>query len=124
MEEIERAALRARDITRQLLAVSRKQIAAPRTLNLSEFLTETRKTLGRLLGEDVDLSFHLGADLWPVRIDPSQVDQVLMNLAVNARDAMPMGGKLTIETTNVRDRRAATAVSTSASGWATTSSWP
>jgi len=102
MEEIERAALRARDITRQLLAVSRKQIAAPRTLNLTEFLTETRKTLGRLLGEDIDLHFHLGADLWPVRIDPSQMDQILMNLAVNARDAMPTGGKLTIETTNVR----------------------
>jgi PAS domain S-box-containing protein len=101
MEEIERAALRARDITRQLLAVSRKQIAAPQTLNLSAFLTETRNTLGRLLGEDIDLSFHLAWDLWPVRIDPSQVDQVLMNLAVNARDAMPMGGKLTIETANV-----------------------
>ena len=102
LEEIERAALRARDITRQLLAVSRKQIAAPRTLNLSEFLAETRKTLGRLIGEDIDLNVHLGTDLWPVRIDPSQVDQVLMNLVVNARDAMPMGGKLTIETTNVR----------------------
>jgi two-component system cell cycle sensor histidine kinase/response regulator CckA len=102
LEEIERAALRARDLTRQLLAVSRKQIAAPRTLNLSEFLAETRKTLGRLIGEDIDLSVHLGTDLWPVRIDPSQVDQVLMNLVVNARDAMPMGGKLTIETTNVR----------------------
>ena len=102
LEEIERAALRARDITRQLLAVSRKQIAAPRTLNLSEFLAETRKTLGRLIGEDIDFNVHLGTDLWPVRIDPSQVDQVLMNLVVNARDAMPMGGKLTIETTNVR----------------------
>jgi two-component system, cell cycle sensor histidine kinase and response regulator CckA len=102
LEEIERAALRARDLTRQLLAVSRKQIAAPRTLNLSEFLAETHKTLGRLIGEDIDLNVHLGTELWPVRIDPSQVDQVLMNLVVNARDAMPMGGKLTIETTNVR----------------------
>ena len=102
LQEIERAALRARDVTRQLLAVSRKQIAAPRTLNLSEFLAETRTTLGRLIGEDVDLEVHLGADLWPVQIDPSQVDQVLMNLVVNARDAMPNGGKLTIETTNVR----------------------
>ncbi len=102
MDEIERAALRARDVTRQLLAVSRRQIASPRTLNLSESLTETRTTLGRMLGEDVDVGFHLGADLWPVRIDPSQVDQVLMNLAVNARDAMPAGGRLTIETTNVR----------------------
>jgi two-component system cell cycle sensor histidine kinase/response regulator CckA len=102
MEEIERAALRARDVTRQLLAVSRRQMASPRILNLGEFLTETRATLGRLLGEDVDVSFHLGADLWPVRIDPSQADQVVMNLAVNARDAMPTGGRLTIETTNVR----------------------
>jgi PAS domain S-box-containing protein len=102
LEEIERAALRARDLTRQLLAVSRKQVATPRTLNLSELLAETRRTLGRLIGEDVDLGFHLAPDLWPVRIDPSQVDQILMNLVVNARDAMPMGGKLTIETTNVR----------------------
>jgi CheY-like chemotaxis protein len=102
LQEIEGAALRARDITRQLLAVSRKQIAAPRSVNLSEFLAETRKTLGRLIGEDVELDFRLGADLWPVRIDPSQLDQVLMNLVVNARDAMPVGGKLTIETTNVR----------------------
>jgi two-component system, cell cycle sensor histidine kinase and response regulator CckA len=102
LQEIERAALRARDVTRQLLAVSRKQTAAPRTLDLSGLLAETRTTLGRLIGEDVDLAVHLATDLWPVRIDPSQVDQVLMNLVVNARDAMPTGGKLTIETTNVR----------------------
>jgi two-component system cell cycle sensor histidine kinase/response regulator CckA len=101
LHEIERAALRARDLTRQLLAVSRKQIATPRTVNLSELLAE-RRTLGRLIGEDVDLAFHLASDLWSVRIDPSQVDQILMNLVVNARDAMPTGGKLTIETTNVR----------------------
>jgi PAS domain S-box-containing protein len=102
MEEIEQAALRARDVTRQLLAFSRKQVAVPRLLNLSELLAETRRTLGRLLGEDVDLRFELAADLWPVRIDPSQVDQVLMNLAVNARDAMPSGGRLTIATANSR----------------------
>jgi two-component system, cell cycle sensor histidine kinase and response regulator CckA len=100
--EIERAAIRARDITRQLLAFSRQQVVAPRPLNLSELLADTRRTLGRLIGEDVDLRFHLGAGLWLVRMDPSQVDQVLMNLAVNARDAMPSGGKLTIETSNVR----------------------
>ena len=100
--QIERAANRARDVTRQLLAFSRKQIVTPRPLNLSVFLADTRKTLGRLIGEDVDLRFELGADLWPVRIDPSQADQVLMNLVVNARDAMPNGGKLTIETANVR----------------------
>jgi PAS domain S-box-containing protein len=102
MGDIEHAAMRARDVTRQLLAFSRKQVAMPRLLNLSEFLMETRRTLGRLLGEDVDLRFDLAADLWPVRIDPSQLDQVLMNLAVNARDAMPSGGRLTIETANSR----------------------
>jgi len=101
LQEIERAALRARDVTRQLLAVSRRQTAAPRTLNLSELLAETRTTMGRLIGEDVALDVHLGADLWPVRIDPSQLDQILMNLVVNARDAMPTGGRLTIEATNV-----------------------
>jgi two-component system cell cycle sensor histidine kinase/response regulator CckA len=102
MDEIERAALRARDMTRQLLAVSRRQIAIPRTLDLREVLGETRATLGRLVGEDVELSFRLCTDPWPVLIDPSQLDQVLMNLVVNARDAMPRGGKLSIETTNVQ----------------------
>jgi two-component system cell cycle sensor histidine kinase/response regulator CckA len=102
MEEIDRAATRARDLTRQLLAFSRRQVIAPRSLDLSEFVVEMGRTLGRLIGEDVDLRIHAGEGLWPVRIDHSQVDQVLMNLCVNARDAMPNGGKLTIETANVR----------------------
>ena len=74
----------------------------PARSNLNELLAETRTMLRRLIGEDVDLVATSAPTSWPVRIDPSQVDQILMNLAVNARDAMPAGGKLTIETTNVR----------------------
>jgi two-component system, cell cycle sensor histidine kinase and response regulator CckA len=99
--QIERAGMRASDITRQLLAFSRRQVISPRPLDLSGFLVDMRRTLGRLIGEDVDLRFHLAEDVWSVRIDPAQVDQVMMNLAANARDAMPRGGKLTIETANV-----------------------
>jgi PAS domain S-box-containing protein len=99
--EIERAAMTSRDITRQLLAFSRKQIIAPRALQLNRHITETRKTLARLIGEDMVLHFHPGEDLWTIEFDPSQLDQILMNLSVNARDAMPNGGRLTIETSNV-----------------------
>jgi two-component system cell cycle sensor histidine kinase/response regulator CckA len=101
VSEIERAAGRSRDLTRQLLAFSRKQIIAPRPVDLNDLVMATKKTLTRLIGEDIDLHFHPKRDLWKIMFDPSQIDQILVNLAVNARDAMPDGGKLTIETANV-----------------------
>ncbi len=99
--EIEKAGLRSRDITRQLLAFSRKQIALPRVVDLNSLIENMQKTLARLIGEDVELHFTPGQ--WPCRvaIDPSQVDQILVNLAINARDAMPLGGKLAMETKNI-----------------------
>jgi PAS domain S-box-containing protein len=100
MLEIERAAVRSRDITRQLLAFSRQQIISPRPVNLNALIADTRNTLARLIGEDIMLSFHPGSGVWDINIDPSQLDQVLVNLAVNARDAMPDGGMLTVETAN------------------------
>lgn len=99
--EIEKAAIRSRDITRQLLAFSRKQVIAPRVVDLNSMIDEMRKALSRLIREDIELRFTLEKDLWKVRIDPSQIDQILVNLAVNARDAMPDGGVLSIETRNV-----------------------
>jgi two-component system cell cycle sensor histidine kinase/response regulator CckA len=102
VSEIQKAAGHSRDITRQLLAFSRKQMIAPRLMNLNEVIANTKEALARLIGEDVDLRFHPAPDLWEIRFDPSQVDQILVNLAVNARDAMPGGGALTIETANVR----------------------
>ncbi|MBI5524053.1 MAG: response regulator [Desulfarculus sp.] len=98
---IEKAAGHSRDITRQLLAFSRKQIIAPQPQDLNGLINGTLKTLARLIGEDIQLTFHGDTDLWLVKVDPSQVDQILVNLAVNARDAMPEGGKLLIETTNI-----------------------
>lgn len=99
--EIENAGLHSRDITRQLLAFSRKQIIAPKTTNLNKLIVNIKKTLAKLIGENIDLRFLPQRDLWNVRIDPTQIDQILFNLAVNARDAMPDGGVLTIETSNV-----------------------
>ncbi|HET6515465.1 MAG TPA: PAS domain S-box protein [Thermodesulfovibrionales bacterium] len=101
MEEIHKAAIRSKDITRQLLAFSRQQIIEPKPVQLNDLLTEMQNTLGRLIGEDVHLSVYPGNDLWIISVDPSQIDQILINLAVNARDAMPDGGNLTIETANV-----------------------
>ncbi|MGH7521911.1 MAG: ATP-binding protein [Gemmatimonadales bacterium] len=99
--ETRKAALRAADLTRQLLAFSRQQVLTPRVLHLNGVVEDIAKLLKRLLGEDIDLRTTLAPDLGAVRADPGQLEQVIMNLAVNARDAMPEGGKLTIETANV-----------------------
>ena len=100
-EEIQRASDRATSLTQQLLAFSRKQVLEPKVLDLNTVVAEMQKMLQRLLGEDVELSIHLNPTIGRVKADPSQVEQVIMNLAVNSRDAMPRGGKLSIETANV-----------------------
>jgi signal transduction histidine kinase/ActR/RegA family two-component response regulator len=101
LEEIKKAGDRAANLTRQLLAFSRKQILQPIPLNLNDIVSDINKLLERLIGEDIELSVKLGSDLRRIKVDPGQIEQVLVNLAVNARDAMPRGGKLTIETTAV-----------------------
>ncbi len=101
IEMILTAGQRAADLTRQLLIFSRKQVMEPRVLDLNEVVSELQKMLRRLIGEDIDLCTSLGDDLGRITADPGQLEQVLMNLTVNARDAMPKGGTLTIETANV-----------------------
>jgi PAS domain S-box-containing protein len=100
-QEISDASRRAASLTRQLLAFSRKQILQPRVLNLNELVTGTEKMLRRLIGEDVKLKTIVEPHLGAVMADPGQIEQILMNLAVNARDAMPRGGELCFETENV-----------------------
>lgn len=100
-QEIANASQRATSLTRQLLAFSRKQMLAPKILDLNEVVTENLKMLTRMIGEDIELVMIPGENIGAVKADPGQIEQVIMNLAVNARDAMPKGGKLTIETSNV-----------------------
>ena len=102
VEHILKASSRAAGLTRQLLAFSRRQLLAPKVICLSEVVSETVSMLERVLGEDVELSVVSPPDLGCVRVDPGQVAQILMNLAVNARDAMPAGGRLTIELDEVQ----------------------
>jgi PAS domain S-box-containing protein len=102
IEGLRAAGDRAAALTRQLLAFSRHQLVAPQTLDLNAAVADTEKLLRRLIGEDIELACRLDPGLGRVRADPAQVQQVLLNLAVNARDAMPRGGRLTIETRDVR----------------------
>ena len=101
IEIIQKASERAAELTRQLLAFSRRQIMEPKVLDLNGLLRDMEKMLHRVIGEDIELVTLLAEDLGRTKIDPGQIEQVILNLAVNARDAMPSGGKLTIETANV-----------------------
>jgi two-component system, cell cycle sensor histidine kinase and response regulator CckA len=101
VEEIYRAGVRAAELTRQLLMFSRQQVIETKVVNLNDLLSGMGKMLGRLVGEDVELTSVPGAALGRVQVDPGSIEQVIMNLAINARDAMPIGGKLTMETANV-----------------------
>lgn len=100
LEEIQKAADRAAGLTRQLLAFARRQVVEPQVVGLNDLISEMNRMLRRLIGEDINLITILARDLWPVRIDPGQIEQVIINMAVNARDAMPTGGSLTIITSN------------------------
>ncbi|MBT8339443.1 MAG: PAS domain S-box protein [Desulfatitalea sp.] len=98
IKEIRNAAERSADLTRQLLAFARKQTVTPKVLDLNQTIEGMLKMLRRLIGEDIELSWLPGSEVWPLKIDPSQIDQILANLCVNARDAIQNMGKLTIET--------------------------
>ncbi|HYK87774.1 MAG TPA: response regulator [Acidobacteriota bacterium] len=100
VEGIKKASERASALTRQLLAFSRQQVLQPRVLNLNSIIDNLAKMLARIIGENIELRTNLASDLGNVEIDPGQVEQVILNLAVNSRDAMPEGGKLVIETAN------------------------
>lgn len=100
LSEIVGASERARQLVRQLLAFSRKEVAHPEVLDLNERVAQMQSMLGPVIGEDVRVQTILAEDLWPIQIDPNQLDQVIMNLVVNARDAMPNGGDLWITTSN------------------------
>jgi signal transduction histidine kinase len=101
LQEIQKAGHRSADLTRQLLAFSRKQIVAPKVLNLNKGIEDQLKMMDRLIGEEIRIDFLPAGDLWNVRIDPSQVSQIVANLSVNARDAIAGVGTITIETANV-----------------------
>ena len=101
IEEIHKAGERAAALTQQLLAFSRRQVLKPKRLRMDEVMENLARMLRRLIGEDIDFATESQEDLWMVRADPTQIEQILMNLCVNARDAMPNGGKLVVSTANV-----------------------
>ena len=101
IEEIHKAGERAATLTQQLLAYSRRQVLKPKMLRMDEVVENLGKMLRRLIGEDIDFVTESQEDLWATRADPSQIEQILMNLCINARDAMPAGGKLVVSTANV-----------------------
>lgn len=101
LQEVARAARRSAELVRQLLAFARKQTVAPEVLNLNDVLEAMLKMLRRLIGEDIDLAWLPASDLWPVKMDPSQLDQVMVNLCVNARDAIAGVGRITMATENI-----------------------
>jgi len=101
LEETKKAAERAASLVRQLLAFSRKQILEPKVLDLNEVVKDMHKMLTRLIGENIQLATRLETELGSVKADPCQVEQIIVNLVVNARDAMPRGGRVTVETANV-----------------------
>jgi PAS domain S-box-containing protein len=100
VQEIQKAGARARDVTRQLLAFSRKERISPKPVDLNELVERAKNTLGRLIGEDIDLRFAAGANVSPILFDPSQMEQILLNLVVNARDAVSSRGEIVLETAN------------------------
>jgi hypothetical protein len=100
LQEIQKASERATRLTRQLLAFSRKQVLSPKVLDVGTLVVEFERMLSRLIGEDIEVAVRVAANLYPVKADPGQLEQVLLNLVVNSRDAMPTGGKITIEVQN------------------------
>ena len=115
LAQVRQAAQRATSLTQQLLAFSRKQVLQPRVVNLNEIVADVTKMLSRVIGEDIELVSHLDSYLPPVKADPVQMQQVLMNLAANARDAMPNGGRLLVETAKVSQAEVWTQPGSSAS---------
>jgi PAS domain S-box-containing protein len=101
MIQVQNAVDSAASLTQQLLAFSRKQLVTPKLIDLNRTVSTAEKMIRRIIGENIDLTFKPGADLWQTKVDPGQVDQIIVNLAVNARDAMPGTGSLTLETSNV-----------------------
>src|SRR5205807_1654224 len=96
MLEITTASERAASLTHQLLAFSRQQVLSPETINLNDVVRETEQMLSRLISEDIQIEVNLQQELWNITADSGQIQQVLLNLAINARDSMPKGGKLSI----------------------------